>query len=213
MQDWIFKGFRPIAEPSNVTDNSGLLPKEARKFIVFQNTITGELSITTDLAYNKKRKKTALELFRDIYQKPFTTKNISIMLIVVYEDSYPSIGAFISDFKKKLRRKNMIILGYVWTRDVGDEKFKKHIHLMMAIERIEGKEFREMMQKKRSQGYEIELCNNVEGFKKYLLVKELYGTQKQRSFGRSSHFLTKPPIVKQLNTDECLLNCIDPIAM
>lgn len=115
------------------------------------------------------------------------------MLIVIRESHYKSISRFLTDFKKKLARRKKSTLGYVWVRDVGDIKFEKHIHLFLAIERITGDDFRGMMAKRRATGYDVELCNNVRGFKEYLLKKELYAGSNQRCFGKSKELILPLP--------------------
>lgn len=188
MKDWQFCGFRSIAEASNVTDNSGYIPHIATKNLYFKDAASGKVWKTTDLDYKKKKRAAWLENFRMAYLKPFSKKQVSIMLIVVHEDQYGNLSNFISDFKKKLARRQIACLGYVWARDVGSIHFERHVHLVMAIDRIAGDEFRDMMKRKKSKGYNIELCNNVKGFRSYLRKKEIYGANKQRSFGKSNYF-------------------------
>lgn len=191
MKDWMFIGFRPIEEASNVTDKSGQTPLRARKKLFFKDLNTGKISSTTDLEYKKKAKRSILDDFQRAYLKSFSKKKITIMLIVIKESKYPDISRFIQDYKKKLARRKIFTLGYMWVRDVGEVKFEKHIHLVLVTNRITGDEFRSMMSSRRAKGYDVELCNNVPGFKSYLRKKDLFGANRQRSFGRSTDFPLK----------------------
>jgi hypothetical protein len=193
MKDWQFCGFRSIAEASNVTDKSGYIPHVATKALFFKDAASGKIWKTTDLDYKKKKRAAWLDSFRHAYLKPFTRKEVTIMLLVVHEDQYGNLSDFISDFKKKLSRRQIAVLGYVWARDVGEKHFERHAHLVMAIDRITGEKFRDMMKRKKSKGYNIELCNNVKGFRSYLRKKEIYGANKQRSFGKSNCFKQPSP--------------------
>lgn len=100
MKDWIFAGFRSIAEASNVTDKSGQTPRIATKYISFKDSLTGKIWTTTDLTYKKIIRKKTLEQFKRVYIQLFSKKKISIMLIVIRESKYENISRFLTDFKK-----------------------------------------------------------------------------------------------------------------
>jgi hypothetical protein len=170
------------------SDKSGQTPQRAKFRKHFVNLDTAEVYQITDLESRKYKRNKYLDTFTAVYSKPFSLKLVSLLTFVVNEAEYTSISHFLNMLSKKLRRKNISKLGYVWVRDVGENRFEKHFHLMIALSRIDSKIFQELFSRKRHSEYEVQFFRNVKGLKSYLKKKNLYGARKQRAFGKSKEF-------------------------
>lgn len=200
MKDWNFKRSVRVSEESIYSNNLGqaiLKPKYIKSFV---NISTGQYVEISDVDSKKYKRNRLLNLFNQRYLKSYKLKRISILSAVVLENKYESISKFLNSFSKKLHRKGVSILGYVWTRDVGEVKFENHFHILLATSRINEELFQELFQSKKHSNYEIEFVKNPQGIKKYLTIKELYWSHRKRSFGKSRKFLEP----KQLPT---ILKC------
>jgi hypothetical protein len=115
---------------------------------------------------------------------------VSLFSLVVSDDEYDGkMSKFINTFSKKLKRKGIEKLGYVWARDIGEIKFEKHFHLLFATSYIPYKLFKELFSKKTSDKYNIQFVKKVNGIIRYIKEKELFASHKQRAFGKSKEFL------------------------
>ena len=188
MNHWKLIELTPLSGASIDSDNSGLLPKEPKMLKTFLNEVTGEISRSTDLISKKRKRNTQIDLFRNFYLRLFKRKKVSLFGAVVNNEDDKSISDFISFIKKKLKRKGIDVLGYVWVRDVGDIIFEKHFHVLIAITRITNKQFNDLFKSKTTQKYEVEFVRNIKGLTKYCRKKELYGKYRQRSYGKSQVF-------------------------
>ena len=90
--------------------------------------------------------------------------------------------------KKKLKRKDIEALGYVWLRDSGDKVAEPHFHIILASTRISKEQFVEIFAKKKKSNYEVQLSYFPNGLKSYFKKKGVFGKKKQRSFGKSRIF-------------------------
>ncbi|HYH15950.1 MAG TPA: hypothetical protein VD794_12050 [Flavisolibacter sp.] len=193
MKEWKLVRFCPIAEASHTTHNIGQTPLVPTKVIMLANTQTGLFFTTTDIDMKKHKRNTILNEFKDTYIRLFKAKEISIFTIVVDSDDYEDISRFIAGFKKKLMRAGLKPYGHIWIRDVGAIKFERHCHVAIVTDRCNAEQYNRLFKRKKHHKYNVQLCLNVDGFNGYLKDKELYGANRQRSFGRSRIF-SKPDI-------------------
>lgn len=170
------------------SDKSGQTPQRAKFRKHFVNLDTAEVYQITDLESRKYKRNKYLDSFTAVYAKSFSSKQISLLSFVVNDAEYTSISQFLNMLGKKLRRKNISKLGYVWVRDVGDNRFERHFHILIAVSRIDSQIFQELFSQKRHSEYEVQFFRNVKGLNSYLKKKNLYGAKKQRAFGKSKEF-------------------------
>jgi hypothetical protein len=194
MKDWRLMKFNKLLEESTISDESGQSPKIAKYEKIFCNWETGEVKIINDLQSKKYKRNSYLDKFCSAYKNLYKEQKISILTAVANQSDYKTIGSFIDTITKKLGRKGIARLGYIWVRDIGDIKFEKHYHIVIATERIIKATFYGLFNKKNHSRYEIKFVDRVNGIKKYLKKKELFGAGKERSFGKSKQFLIKRKI-------------------
>lgn len=195
MDTWLLKNITYLSEGSNKSDNSGQLPLVPKYRKTFINLETQQLKSVTDLESKIYKRDKILEGFIKVYGEDFKLNNISIFSAVVNQEKYLTMGKFLNTFTRKLKRKGIDRLGYIWVRDVGDFKFHLHYHILIATERINEKQFNELFKTKKHNDYEIQFVKSPKGISGYLKDKELYGTNKQRSYAKSREFC----LSKQIN--------------
>ena len=83
-------------------------------------------------------------------------------------------------------RLSIVNYGFIWTNDVGDERFKIHTHFVIATSRLTSEQLKTLIKKKHK--YKFTCCENLERFTAYLKKKELYAEKKKRSWGCSRTF-------------------------
>jgi hypothetical protein len=191
MNSWILRNYRNLSEGSRSSDNNGQTPVTAKYEKTFVNTETGEIRSTTDLQTKIYKRDTCVKLFFDTYKKYFVKKTHSILCGVVKQEEYNSITKFIHTITRKLQRKGIDRLGYVWIRDIGDEIFHKHYHVIIATTRINPTLFHELFRKKKHNHYDMQFLKTPKGMAKYITDKDLFGAKKQRSYGKSRLFSIK----------------------
>jgi len=198
MSDYQLLYVIPISEKSFKSDNCGQAPIEAKYIKHFKNNSTGKIVTITDLDSRKYKRKGKFDLFKLTYEKPYKEHSVSIFSSVVNLDVYPTITKFIDTIKKKLGRKGFPVLGYVWTNDIGDIKFNRHLHILFATPRMGKNNFMQTFKNKKQEGYDIQFMKSW-AMRKYCIKKELYGAAKQRSYGCSKKFRQAPikPLIKQ----------------
>lgn len=188
---WKFNRAYPlIAKGSYSINDLAIIPRSATKAIRFVDDETGELFTTTDLEIKKHKRKKALTLFQEKYERFLKKKSVTIMLIVFPVENYRTVGEFIKGLKDKFGRRKIDTYGYYWQRDVGDVLFEMHFHIMLAVSRIDASAFKEMMKNKKPLNYKVVLCNSLERYKNYLKKKEIYAPHKCRAYGRSEEYRT-----------------------
>lgn len=188
MKKWIFAGCTPILGGLQHSTKSGQIPRRAKYIKKFASTITGEISQCTDLEQTKNKRRKKFVEFHEKYKEPVKQNLVTIFSGVVKTDEYPDFSKFISNFKKKFKREEIAILGYVWTRDVGDKKFERHVHFLIATSKISGDTFRSLFSKKKHSKYEIQIAKKVSGMVAYLKKKEVFSDNRQRAWGASRYF-------------------------
>jgi hypothetical protein len=163
-----------------------MIPVVAKYKLGFFDDQTGNFFETTDLNIKKGNKRKRFNLFKDTYIKLFKTKKISVLLFIIEPEFWENNSKFISYLKKKIGRLSIDNYGYIWTNDVGDEKFKIHTHFVIATSRLTSEQIKILIKKKYK--YKFICCNNLRDFTAYLKNKELYAEKKKRSWGCSRTF-------------------------
>lgn len=188
MKKWIFAGCTPILGDLQHSTKSGQNPRRAKYIKRFASTFTGEISQCTDLEQTKNKRRKKFIEFNEKYKKPVKKNLVTIFSGVVNTGEYPDFSKFISNLKKKFKREKISILGYVWTRDVGDKKFERHVHFLIATSKIGSETFHSLFSKKKHGKYEIQIPKKIAGMVAYLKKKEIYSDYRQRAWGASRHF-------------------------
>jgi len=188
MNEYSLVRFENLSGRSIESDNSGQLPQKAKYRKHFANMETGEIRSVTDLDSRRYKRNGCISQFMECYKRVFQRQKISILAFVVDQNEFNSISTFLNSIGKKLKRRNIQKLGYIWIRDVGEIKFEKHFHLLIATSRITPELFHELFVKKKHSCYDVEFMKTSEGLYNYLRKKDLYGTRNQRSYGKSIEF-------------------------
>lgn len=191
---WVLKKVKYLSEGSNLSDNVGQVPMRAKYNRTFLNLMTGEINEVSDLQSKLYKRDKNLQSFFDVYDKYRANKSLSVLSIVVNQEAYTTITKFINTITRKLKRKGVDRLGYVWVRDVGDETFRKHYHLLLATSRIDGSLFHQLFTKKNHNQYRVQFMHSRFGMKNYLIKKDLFGDRKHRTYGKSRLFPTSKKI-------------------
>lgn len=188
MDYWILMNLKYLSEGSDISDNLGQTPMTAKYRKTFLNIMSGEIQEVTDLQSKLYRRDRNIGAFYNVYAKYYLDKTVSLLSAVVNQSEYRSISKFVNTISRKLKRKGIERLGYIWTRDIGDIKFEKHYHIILASSRIDGSVFHQLFKKKKHSHYDIEFLKYETGMISYLKEKSLYGCKKQRTYGKSRQF-------------------------
>jgi hypothetical protein len=116
---------------------------------------------------------------------------ILIELAPFFKQLIPSkITDFISNVKRFLKRRKIDVLGYIWQRDVGDFKFEKHYHLLIATSIINPEVIMqiELWGNMCPDKSRIQVLRTKSGMCKYLKKKEIYAARYQKGFTKSQFF-------------------------
>jgi hypothetical protein len=165
-----------------------LLPKYRKTFF---DPETSSVWSVTDLDLKKQKRTCALIDFRDTYSRLYALNRISLFTIIVSQKHYPTIKKFLNTITNKFKRKGIAKLGHVWVRDIGNIKFDKHFHILIATEIVSRETFQGMFNIKKHNKYEIEFIKTPEGIVNYLKSKELYASKRERTYQKSREF-SKP---------------------
>ena len=183
-----FRGALSLIEGGSIFNNKwGDIPRVATKKYFFINTITEETFSVTDLILQKQRRNRVLVKMRETYSRLIVGKKISTLIIVAPIEQYNKPADFLKEFKRKLIRNNIYLLGYYWQRDIGEKIFKCHFHFIFFLKKIDGVVFNKLFKSKKAK-YNAQFCNSLSDFKGYLKKKELYAPEKKRSYGCSRVF-------------------------
>lgn len=180
--------FDLLSGASIESDKLGQTPQQAKYRKHFVNLDTAEVSSITDLDSRKFKRNKHIANFTNTYRGQFKKQIVSVLSFVVNESKYPTVSQFINMLGKKLSRKQIDKLGYIWVRDVGEINFERHFHIIVATSRITAKMFQELFSKKTHSHFDVEFMRNPNGLKAYLTRKELFGVKRQRSYGKSKEF-------------------------
>lgn len=185
----------PISTMSINRFNSGQIPHQPKLIKTYGNVFNGEIYEINDVQSKLWKRNKNLNLFYDIYKKAYKLNKVTILGIVVNQKDYETLSPFISSFTKKLKRKGIERLGYVWIRDVGDVNFEPHYHIIFATSLISDSVFKDLFKNKKHDKYSVEIMKSKKGLYDYLKEKQLFGKKRQRTNGKSRKFLSpKSPI-------------------
>jgi hypothetical protein len=188
MTNWRVNYIKYLSEKSITSNNMGHYPLTPKYEISFRDDESGIINITNDLKIKMYNRDEIIKGFVRRYNYYDSINIVSILCVVVNQNNYTSITKFLNTFKRKLKRKNIEVLGYFWVRDVGDINFEKHYHLIMATSHISKNVFRELFSKKKHNKYEVEFKKTKHGIFNYIKEKDLFAAKKQRAFGKSRVF-------------------------
>lgn len=186
----ILKKIQYLLEGSEISNNLGLTPLKARYDKHYLETLTGEETITTDLDERKNRKTNGLSQFMETYVGLyFEESSVTILSAVVDATIYPKLSDFIKNFRRRLKRRKIELLGYVWQRDVGGTLYK-HYHLLIATKRMSEVLVKEIIEigDGNKEKFSFQALKTKGGMKDYLDKKELYAAPKERCWSRSNKF-------------------------
>lgn len=179
-----------LLEGSGNSNNLGLAPLKAKYDKHYLETLTGEETITTDLAERKYRRARNLSLFNEAYQRLyFVDKAVTILCVIIDANHYPTVSKFLLNFKKFLKRRKIATLGFVWQRDVGATHYR-HFHLLLATTRIDCETLDEINHLGiiNESKYRFESLKTKSGMNRYLNKKELFAAPYQKCWARSNKF-------------------------
>ncbi len=188
MSIYKYRGAMPLIEGgSNLNNKWGEIKRVATKKMFFTNTITEETFAVTDLQLQKQSRNRLLYRMLDTYARLIQKKKISTIIIVAPIEKYNLPSDFLKEFKRKLLRNCISLLGYYWQRDIGDNENVSHYHLIFFLKKIDGEAYHKLFKKKKGK-YEAEFCDSLSKFIGYLKKKEIYAPEKKRSYGCSREF-------------------------
>ena len=185
------KKLKYLLEGSDYSNNSGYTPNIPKYEKTYIEDATSEIIITTDLAERIYNRNCNLRRFFNKYRSlTFITKTVTVLGAIIDQIHYPTIDNFIKNLKRMLERKEIQVLGYVWQRDVGDNRFEKHYHLLIATTRMDLKISTqiELYGNINPDRFRIELMKTKGGMQKYLRKKEIFSARYQKGFSKSQCF-------------------------
>jgi len=185
MKQYILHRVQPLLGSSEYINKSGQIPRQASQLLSFLNTETGELFTVTDLTIKVSKRNHVFDEFRRVYENLHRQQRVSVLGFVVSSEVAPSY--FIAMLKKKLNRKGINCWGYIWSRDIGDIRFKQHTHCIIVSDFLSVEKFSDLFYKKRD-NYSVILIDSLAGQKGYLASKNIYADYKQRAWSKSKHF-------------------------
>ena len=188
MKDWALHCIKYLSDKSEESFNVGQTPLKAKYIKTFVERNTGLLSSTTDLEIKKRKRTNSLNLFNETYARLYEKKEISIFSAVVSGIDYPKMGKFVNTITRKFKRKGIERLGYLWVRDVGEIKFEKHYHILIASSKVTKEQFFDLFYIKKHNKYDIQFVKSPNGITRYLTDKELYAGRRQRAYQASRNF-------------------------
>lgn len=191
----IFKGYKLISGGSNYNDNLGQSPIQPKYLYRFYNEITGRYSYVSDWSVRLNKRNELINNFYRRYENPYSQNTVSLLSFVVSQEHYPTPTTFVSNIIRKFKRKKIQKLGYIWLRDIGEEVFERHYHVIMAFETISKEQFKIIFKNKKGNHYNVQFVKKRNGMKNYLKVKGMFGGHKMKSYNGSRNFyLPNSPI-------------------
>jgi hypothetical protein len=187
MSHWKLRNIKYLSEGSYTSINLGQTPVREKYLKVFKHEDTGLIKCVSDLQSKIHKRNNYLNLFIGVYGKHVKDKTVTILTLVINQERYSTMTKFINTISRKLKRKGIARLGYVWVRDVGDKEYK-HFHLLLAISRINQTQFDELFCGKSQGKYEVQFKRTKRGMINYLIRKDLFAANKQRAFAKSMKF-------------------------
>lgn len=186
---WRFYGTTPLYERGSlIIDIRGEIAQEAKRCLHFVEDETGLISRVTDLQLKKQKRNRKILQFKQLYQHLAEIEHISIILISVCIDKYPTAKQYMDILKDQLKANNIELYGYYYQRDIGEKRFERHFHFFVATSRIANNKVVHFLRKCSSRLNKITLSFSIEGFSSYLMKKEIYCPYKHKSWGCSRNF-------------------------
>ena len=173
------------------SNNTGHYPLQPKYKKTFFDSETSSCWSVTDLDIKKQKRTNTISEFKNAYSRLYYLKKVSLFTAVVNQAYYDKIGKFINTITRKFKRKGISKLGHVWVRDIGDVKFVKHFHVLLATDYLNKDSFNEIFMKKKHSKYEIQYVKTVGGISNYLVNKELFASRGERAYQKSRCF-SKP---------------------
>jgi hypothetical protein len=166
-----------------------LIPRSAKYLKFYEHTLTGEVSIISDLAQQIENRNKKLRLFSQKYNRNRIGEkgHLTLYSIIANIADFPTMDKLMRPLKTRLKRHNIQIKGYIWLRDRGENEFVPHYHLLIVIKRENTSEFEKICSK-----YKIKIQpQKTSGMaNNYLKKKEVFAKHGQRIFGASKTFET-----------------------
>ena len=182
-----FKYKTPLREMSNkdlklITNVSA--PKKTSYIKHFRDTNTGNEVTFTDVDHIKyKRNKIITRFFNQYSNKNYYQ---------LFEFGIPyqvaeSVSPIIQKIKRRCKNEGLIVYGYLWVYDVGEENFGEHFHLVIATNRIITPKYPDALKisyhKKQIHG---DFVRNAKRFENYLKKKQVFERgYRKRYYGKS----------------------------
>jgi hypothetical protein len=179
---------KTITERSLDINNSLQIPQLPKRRIFFIDDNEKMFSIT-DLELKKKKRSKRLEQFKSTYSRLFKENKVSVWLFILDAELQNSPSKFLQGIKTKFKRKGVAILGVFWQRDIGENEFKLHFHIMITTSFVKNEIVQQLFKPNKSyNNFKFEFCKHLNAFKNYLKKKELYGNRNKRTWGSSNEF-------------------------
>jgi hypothetical protein len=181
----------PLVSDTLIKDTKGYSPQIAKQLLLFVNDETGEFFKATDLQIRQAKKKKKFIDFENVYTQAFADAKIFVIGVVIdYDDEKRTIDYLLRDLKKRIRKLGIKVLGYIGVRDIGDNKFQRHLHVLVAVNKLTMDEFGKL-QGKPKENEVMETLDCLKRFHKliwYLIHKNLYAPYKSRTYYSSLKF-------------------------
>jgi hypothetical protein len=173
----------PIDTGLHHIDKWGVIPHRPKRLLVFKNEETNRCFETTDLSLKLCTRNKKLSRLYEFYKMDIQSKKVSTLFYVVDLQSINSISSHLKDLSRKFKKHKVEQLASYWQRDVGEKRFKPHLHVIFIVSRLTYRKFRELFPVipfPRCNG-KITLGNTFEKFIHYLQKKEIYAPKHKRS--------------------------------
>jgi hypothetical protein len=184
----------PYGRRSEYIDKWGEIPHKPTRDIIFVDDSTGVVFSTNDLQIKLFKRSKKIKNFYTFYSSFFYEKLVSAVLYVVNVKSISSISNQLKTIRKKLKKNHIQLLAYYWQRDIGENLFEPHYHIILILPRIRIELFNKLFEKKNKCGAKAVLCHNLDRFTSYLIGKEILAPFKSRNNSMSRKLL-KPMII------------------
>jgi hypothetical protein len=195
---WVVTGIQYLPPNPIQTEAPRLLQRAPKYKKTYLHLLTGDKFTKTDVDTIKYRRQCAYKEFAQTYYDAAFNHNPSIFIygIIANISEYPSVSNLLRSLTTLMQRNNMEIKGYIWQRDVGENKHEPHYHILAAIHIDSAEIFERLLRKKMKNDNKVN-ADNIFTFEKqitmgmannYLPKKDVYAGYRERAFGRSKKF-------------------------
>lgn len=137
---WEFFGTSLISGTTILRDKGYIqkgVAKRERTFVHFIDKESNIVSSTTDIRRTMYRRNKKIEAFYQAYQKSYADNSVSIIDVYLpIETEKDSFKRFSMRLRRVFSNGEYKLLGYVWVRDIGENKFKHHYHVLIALSKV-----------------------------------------------------------------------------